>query len=207
MSSVSSVREEGLRPGSPDIRRRNTCLTPLITKFVDMDKVAKVLQKGVTTAFKWIGGAAQSAARIVGPVFKGMVNAFLLPTQMMVRGLNVLIGALNQVKFKVPGWVPVIGGKGFQFSIPRIPVPALAQGGLVQARSGGTLALIGEGGEHEAVIPLSKLERMIGTGGNRGLRTLATAVEKLAERPVIVQVDSQQIARAVLLGQRQLARR
>lgn len=67
--------------------------------------------------------------------------------------------------------------------------------------------LIGEGGEHEAVIPLSKLERMIGTGGNRGLRTLATAVEKLAERPVIVQVDSQQIARAVLLGQRQLARR
>jgi hypothetical protein len=31
----------------------------------------------------------------------------------------------------------------------------LAEGGIVKARAGGTLALIGEGGSDEAVIPLS----------------------------------------------------
>ena len=33
-------------------------------------------------------------------------------------------------------------------------VPALADGGIVKARNGGTLALLGEGGQNEAVIPL-----------------------------------------------------
>jgi hypothetical protein len=41
-------------------------------------------------------------------------------------------------------------------------VPALANGGIVKASSGGTLALIGEGGQDEAVIPLDRLN----TGGN-----------------------------------------
>lgn len=37
----------------------------------------------------------------------------------------------------------------------------LAQGGLVKATKGGTLAVIGEGGEDEAVLPLSKLAQII----------------------------------------------
>jgi hypothetical protein len=39
----------------------------------------------------------------------------------------------------------------------------LADGGIVKASPGGTLALIGEGGRDEAVIPL---DRMGGMGGN-----------------------------------------
>jgi hypothetical protein len=41
-------------------------------------------------------------------------------------------------------------------------IPALADGGIVRASSGGTLALIGEGGQDEAVIPLDRLN---GTSG------------------------------------------
>jgi hypothetical protein len=41
-------------------------------------------------------------------------------------------------------------------------VPALANGGIVKASTGGTLALIGEGGQDEAVIPLDRLNQ----GGN-----------------------------------------
>jgi hypothetical protein len=41
-------------------------------------------------------------------------------------------------------------------------IPALANGGIVKASPGGTLALIGEGGRDEAVIPL---DRMGGMGG------------------------------------------
>ncbi|MGW1754516.1 hypothetical protein [Streptomyces mirabilis] len=182
-----------------------TLLTPLITQFVNMDKVTALVRKGLTAAWSHIKSSSQSAAKILGPLFKGVVNGFLTPTRMLVRGLNVLIGGLNHVKFKVPGWVPVIGGKGFAFDLSPIPVPQLAQGGIVRARTGGTLALVGEGGEHEAVIPLSRLERMLGSGG--GLRRLAAAVEALADRPVQIDVDSQTIARAVQLGQRKLARR
>ncbi|WP_079125341.1 hypothetical protein [Streptomyces lushanensis] len=182
-----------------------TLVAPLIAQFVNMDKVAAMVRKGLSAAWSHIKSSSQSAARILGPLFIGVVNGFLSPTRMLVRGLNVLIGGLNHVKFKVPDWVPVIGGKGFAFNLPRIPVPQLAQGGVVPARTGGTLAVLGEGGESEAVIPLSKLEGMLGSGG--GLRRLAAAVEQLAERPVVVQVDAQTIARAVFLGQRQLARR
>ncbi|MFI6057477.1 hypothetical protein [Streptomyces sp. NPDC051286] len=186
-----------------------TLLGPLIAQFINMDKVGKLVRKGLTAAWSGIRSASSSAAKFLGPIFKGVVNAFLLPTRMLVRGLNALIGGLNHVKFKVPDWVPVIGGKGFAFNLPSIPVPALAQGGIVQARRGGTLALIGEGGEHEAVIPLSKLQRMLGhhPGGGAALHRLAQAVERLADRPVHVEVDSQTIARAVFAGQRQLARR
>ena len=44
-------------------------------------------------------------------------------------------------------------------------IPALAKGGIV---TGPTLALIGEGRESEAVIPLSKLDAMM-TGGRQNV--------------------------------------
>ncbi|MFJ1746097.1 hypothetical protein ACIOJD_07610 [Streptomyces sp. NPDC088116] len=186
-----------------------TLLAPLIAQFVNMDKVAALVKKGLTAAWSAIRNSSSSAAKFIGPLFKGVVNGFLTPTRMLVRGLNVLIGGLNHVKFSVPDWVPVIGGKGFAFNLPKIPVPQLAKGGIVQARAGGRLALIGEGGESEAVIPLSRLESMLGhhPGGGAALHRLAQAVERLAERPVQIDVDSQTIARAVLVGQRKLARR
>lgn len=55
---------------------------------------------------------------------------------------------LGKIKFKLPDWLPGIGGKEFGF--PKIP--ELAKGGIVNRP---TLALIGEAGP-EAVVPLSK---------------------------------------------------
>jgi hypothetical protein len=45
-------------------------------------------------------------------------------------------------------------------------IPALAEGGVV---TGPTLALIGEGRESEAVIPLSKLNTMMQGGGGQNV--------------------------------------
>lgn len=47
---------------------------------------------------------------------------------------------------------------------PANNVPAMANGGIIPARPGGTLALIGEAGQDEAVIPLNRLGNM--GGGN-----------------------------------------
>jgi hypothetical protein len=41
-------------------------------------------------------------------------------------------------------------------------IPYLAQGGIVPATPGGRLAVVGEGREDEAVMPLSKLAALLG---------------------------------------------
>ncbi|MCK8680317.1 hypothetical protein [Streptomyces lichenis] len=185
-----------------------TLLAPLITRFVDMDKIVDMVSKGFKTGMSVIGKAVSAANRAVVPILKGLGNLMLAPFRGFANGMNVVIGALNGFKVNIPSWVPVFGGKSFTMNLPKIPVPHLAKGGLVQPRNGGTLAVIGEAGEHEAVIPLSRLERMLGAGGNRAqLARLTEAVERLADRPVHVQVDGQTIARAVIAGHRQLARR
>ena len=79
---------------------------------------------------------------VVRAVFNGIATAW-----------NNTVGKL---KFTVPGWVPGIGGKGFD--MPDIPM--LANGGIV---TGPTLALIGEAGP-EAVIPLDRMGSMGGGG-------------------------------------------
>ncbi|MFE1308555.1 hypothetical protein [Streptomyces sp. NPDC058755] len=182
-----------------------TLLAPLISQFINMDKVSAALAKGVKWAWNAIYGAVKNHAGPIKSVLKGIINAFTALPRAYISGLNAVIGALNRIHVKIPGWVPHFGGREFGINLPMLPnIPALAQGGIVPARTGGTLALLGEAGESEAVIPLSKLDRVAGSGG---LHRLAAAVERLAERPVVVQVDSQTIARAVFLGQRQLARR
>lgn len=71
-----------------------------------------------------------------------------------IRGyINTLIGLINGI---IDGVNVLIGGAGavigLDVKIPRIP--KLAQGGIVSASAGGTLAVIGEGGRDEAVVPL-----------------------------------------------------
>lgn len=61
--------------------------------------------------------------------------------------------------------------RGAQGTTGRVPgkVIPLARGGLVKARPGGVLANIAEGGEDEAVIPLSRLRGGGGGGGGQPL--------------------------------------
>ncbi|MGI3225610.1 hypothetical protein ACRJ4B_18740 [Streptomyces sp. GTA36] len=80
-----------------------TLVAPLIAQFVNMDKVAALVRKGLTAAWSHIKSSSQSAAKIIGPLFKGVVNGFLTPTRMLVRGLNVLISALNRRQVQGPG--------------------------------------------------------------------------------------------------------
>lgn len=71
---------------------------------------------------------------------------------------SVWNNTFGKLSFKIPSWVPGIGGKGFE--VPNIPM--LAQGGIIQSP---TLALVGESGP-EAVIPLDKMGDFGGGGGN-----------------------------------------
>ena len=88
------------------------------------------------------------------PLFNTLVDVFKTVFNGIAMVWNNTFGKLS---FKVPSWVPGIGGKGFD--VPDIPM--LAAGGIV---TGPTLAMIGEGRGPEAVIPLDRMGEF-GMGG------------------------------------------
>ena len=65
--------------------------------------------------------------------------------------MNSAISSLNRISVSIPSWVPGFGGKSFGISIPKIPM--LARGGMIGSP---TLAMIGEAGYNEAVVPLDR---------------------------------------------------
>ncbi len=105
-----------------------------------VDSVFKVIKTSVKSGMDAIG---DYLGFILG-IYKGIFNAIA----------SLWNNTFGKLSFKVPGWVPGIGGKGFD--VPDIPM--LAEGGIV---SRPTLALIGERGP-EAVIPLDRMNQ----GGN-----------------------------------------
>ena len=94
---------------------------------------------GVVSA--WYGGVRKYIDALYG-AFKSVFNAIA----------SIWNNTIGKLSFKVPSWVPGIGGKGFD--VPDIPM--LADGGIV---TGPTLAMIGEAGP-EAVIPLNRAGMM-----------------------------------------------
>ena len=100
--------------------------------------------------------AWQGICDIVSNLVQGLVQIVKLPINAIIGAVNSVIGAINNCGFTIPDWVPVLGGKSFSINLPTIPM--LAAGGIATAP---TLAMIGEGGEPEAVMPLSKLAALL----------------------------------------------
>jgi hypothetical protein len=106
----------------------------------------------VKTAFSNLAYNITHPFEFAKNVLKGVMNG-------IIRLVNGMIDALNDLKINVPDWVPKIGGRKFGLHIPKIPY--LAEGGYV-ARP--TLAMIGEAGP-EYVVPERKLLALIASGG------------------------------------------
>ena len=61
----------------------------------------------------------------VKSIFSGIINGlagiFKMPINFIIDGINGFLGGLNSIK--IPDWVPVVGGKGFNIpTIPRLKV-------------------------------------------------------------------------------------
>lgn len=93
---------------------------------------------------------------IFGNVFGELANIAKAPINAVISVINMVLSKINEMKISIPDWVPVVGGKTLGFNIPQIPM--LATGGIATAP---TLAMVGEGGEPEAVLPLSKLAQLL----------------------------------------------
>ncbi len=62
-------------------------------------------------------GAWESIVKIFSNIIEGIANIFKAPINFVIGGINGFIDGIN--KIKIPDWVPLVGGKGF--NIPNIP--------------------------------------------------------------------------------------
>lgn len=105
---------------------------------------------GIKTFFKGVWDALVDIVKVPLNFIIGFINKMLNGIVSMV---NVVIRALNTLSFKVPDWVPGIGGQNWGFNIKELTapqIPYLAEGGIIDQP---TLAMVGEKGK-EAVVPL-----------------------------------------------------
>jgi hypothetical protein len=110
-------------------------------------------------------------------IVNGFIRAMIYPINFVIDGINRAIDAFNRLP-----------GPDITF-IPQLPIPQFAQGGVVDRP---TLAMIGEGGEREFIIPESKMARASANylAGARGDAVLASPTISITTGPVM-QADGQ----------------
>lgn len=126
--------------------------------------------------------------QIVSSIFGTIGGVIKAPINAAISGINSAIRGVNRISFDIPSWVPGVGGKHFGIHLPTIP--ALAEGGIVTKA---TMALVGEGKEHEAVIPLSKLDKLVTSSVEKVLKNETNASDSKKVFIVKNYLDSKEI--------------
>lgn len=160
----------------------------------------------IMAGMKGVSAASQISTNPITKWAKDLINGVI---GIFETGVNYIISMLNKVSFTVPDWVPGIGGKPYGISIKPVHIHRLATGGLITAP---TYSLIGEGKDHEAVIPLndrvfSQLAKGIVNNGGDGLaldeevlyRAFSRALQEMPAPDVFVKtyMDSKEISSVV----------
>lgn len=104
------------------------------------------LQNIVQGAVTAVSRAFQSIAGAVTGAFRGIVGSVGRVINSVINAINTLIAGVNKIRASV-------GLSGFSL-IPTVSLPTFAEGGVVKRP---TVALVGEGGEPEYIIPESKM--------------------------------------------------
>ena len=114
----------------------------------------------IITAFKLLWDNCEGFRNFWIGLWEGIKGAVKTGVNGIISMLNWFIGKINTISIgPLPKW-DILGeyaGAEIGFSIPKIPM--LAKGGIA---TGPTLAMVGEGSESEAIMPLSKLGSLMG---------------------------------------------
>lgn len=145
--ALASIAEAAFSAVSGVVQTAKAAFSGLI------DFVKNVFTGQWMTAWESVKGIFSSTFTSLGDLAKAPING-------VIGLVNGAISAMNGISVQIPEWVPGVGGQKFGVNLPQIP--QLADGGIAMSS---TLANIGEGGEPEVVIPLSKLPSLLGTVG------------------------------------------
>lgn len=140
----------------------------------DWDAAWDAIGETVGTVWDGIKQTVKNTVNGIIGIVNGMINA-------VEKGVNVIVDALNSIKFDIPDWVPFFGGKSIDLGIPRVSfprIPELANGGVIKQP---TLAMMGEyagaGNNPEIVAPEDKLRGIFA----EGIAPLVEALHELVE--------------------------
>jgi hypothetical protein len=109
--------------------------------------LAKGAYDGILRIFSQLGQAVQgpfiAASNIIKSAFRGILDFLVRGLNFWISRVNSAIGIANRLGANIP-------------NVPTFSVPQFAKGGVV---GGPTLAMVGEGGEREYIVPESKMAR------------------------------------------------
>lgn len=112
---------------------------------------------GIIDTFSGIFSLLADVAKAPLNLVIGFINGLITGVQ---SGINAIVRSVNKLSFKVPNWVPGIGGEDFGFHLPEAnfsKIPYLAQGGYVKPNTP-QLAMIGDNRHQgEVVAPEDKI--------------------------------------------------
>lgn len=103
-----------------------------------------------------INNAFQAVSDFAKGIFNGLIGIVEGLINRVISGINGLIGGFSSVVGVAADFLGIDWGGIAE--LPMVSLPRLAAGGIATAP---TLAMIGEGGEPEAVMPLSKLAALL----------------------------------------------
>lgn len=121
-------------------------------------------------------------------IVSGFANIFKLPINLIIDGINAFISGLN--KIKIPNWVPMVGGKGFD--VPKIP--KLAQGAVIPPNRE-FLAVLGDQKHGTNIETPESLLREIYAEGNAETNALLQQLIQVMQKGMTVNVDGKQLMR------------
>lgn len=127
----------------------------------------------------WLG-----VKKIFGGIAESLVAVIKTPINAIIGIVNGAVDGINGLGFKIPDWVPLLGGKDFSINIPRIPMLATGtpnwKGGLaVTQERGGEIMDLPRG---TRVYPHDKSVRMARKEGAKGKGNVTVIVKKLADK-------------------------
>ena len=134
----------------------------------------------------------EGAVNIIIDLINGMING-------VVTGINVVINALNSIKFDVPDWVPILGGKHFGINlspltapqIPKLSIPRLATGAVIPPNRE-FLAVLGDQSQGTNIeAPLETIKQAF-------REALAESGGSGRQMNVVLQVERRELARTVV---------
>ena len=136
--------------------------------------------EGVKNVFAGVFNTLVNVAKAPINMIIGLVNKLI---QGICYGVNSIIRNINKLNWKVPEWVPAIGGETFGFALKQMSpykIPLLANGGVI---NNPTVAMMGEyagvGNNPEIVSPQALLQSIIENSNNNIVEALIQQTRQL----------------------------
>lgn len=154
-------------------------------------------------AFQSLVSFAKAPINLIIGLINGLVSA-------IVSGVNSVIRNINKLSWKVPDWVPLIGGSYFGFNLKTFTapkIPYLADGGVAYNP---TLAMIGEysgaSNNPEIVTPQSLLQQIISSGNDELIDVMVQlgrqVIGAIEDKELAVSIGDDAIANSAARGNR-----